>query len=407
MMDDSDGSGDDYVENDGDGGVSLEMDDITSPSSALSSSDHNEMIRVYGQTSIAKLDDTSDLWRLPASPIYMKKSRFKSYGITHPIAVHYHQSCRIIRNRWKSDPVSCIPSDLRRQTPYSLAMLSALRGLACSTPSNFALAQSLLLEKWRDRFHSLTIQGEHTNVYIVETLVQDPKPREEKIEENVFGLMLEDVRKARETLSQDTKDVRRDAKQAQKKISRAMVADRVSQRRRGEKEANQGRRRKRRDLDDDLQDMLKSEYASIHNVRHGVSAVPPNSPAITNQRMQPLPPVHAILSESANEATSSGLDEEATSSLSKAERSQLNQTKNLMNKMGIEWSTQSKKTRLKRLRAGGLSRDPNQPVTLPADRVNLNGMPSLYAITPGSSPSGIAQLGQRPLPDQEERMKKS
>lgn len=415
-----------YGENEG--GVLLDVSNIDSPPSNLSSFNNPEMMEVYHQTPVTNLEDTSDLWRLPVTPLHKKRSEVKQAGITHQIALTYHNSCRLIWNHWKCEPTVCIPDDLRRQTPYSLALLSQLRYLATNTKQNFALAQSLLIDSWRVRFHTLTIPDDRTSIHMVETRVSGMPGCEHQIHENVFGLTLHDVSEAHKTLrkyrregrqqnskaQQQTKKERQqtksdrqqmkkerqqakmEAKLAWRESTRSLIAERVIQRRRDQKAVQNAYLNT--DLDD-LQDVQMLSHDPDHNGSLGVSVAPPNNPVLAGNTFSLSSEGVRLRNDQNDGGAKTDENRRAVDQTLKNEQNQYNQMSNLINKMGMDGSEQSGRKRLKRLRAGGLSRFGHQPATLPSERVNLNNVPTLHDVASTTGALDLARLGQRPLPD--------
>ena len=413
-------SDDDAMELEIDGGVSLDLDDATLDYSNLSSSNHDKMVAMYHQTPISELQDTSDLWRLPVTPLYTNRSALRRTGINNNVALLYHNSCRLIWNHWRCEPTVCIPDDLRKQTPYSLAMLSQLRVLASHTKQNFAMAQSLLMEAWRARFHTLTLPGEHTSLHIVETVVTDFRPCEHTIQENGLGLMLGDVEQALGVLREYRHDGRQQAKnkpqqrqqgrgaQTQKKqarlerrreaklawqeSARSDVADKVTKRRREEKAAKNPLHNP-----EQLQDMKMS----TGDPTHLISIAPPNSPVLASSSTVPLSQRGVTLHDQTNGEPRTQRSDGAVGHFSTNgpnNENQYNHMSGLLNKMGMDRTTRSGRRRVKRLKAGGLSRLGQQPVTLPSERVNLNTLPTLHDMA-STSAFDLARMGQLALTD--------
>ena len=395
------------------GGVSLAIGDVNPGHWEASASNPQKISQMHHQMEITELDSENYIWHLPVAPVYQKRKALKNRGVHNAAALEYHNKCRLIKKHWSCSPEDCLPANLRCQTPYSFAMLAMLQRFACRTKQNFPLAQAILIERWRQRCHELNTDGEHTGILTVKTTVQKIKQGEQQIRENVFGLMLIDVEEALKT---NHHNVTTQSKEAPKKLTSRQkrakqqkalqeapwtsIAEGVVQRRRKE------RREERLGLTRKLQDMLASQHDAVSNEDQTVAAAPPNSPVQVREASLPFWQ-NGPTSEGPAAIVTPLQEEDDTYNLSKAENIQYNQARNLMNKMGIEWTTQSQRARLRRLKKGGLSRRSDQSITLPSERMDLNKMASLYTTAPMTSPSDLAQLGQVALPEQQERVTRS
>lgn len=418
---DRDDFDDDSMDTDEEGGVRI----ITSSGEA-SSSDTLQLEKIYHQAPVTELDSSSYMWRLPVNPGHYNPQKLK-HSQDHPIVKAYQRHCGIISKHWTCHPDDCIPLEVRKQTPYSLAMLSSLRRLASFTKQNFQLAQSLLLESWQERSSQReTLVNE--NVVLSETIVKRPRgmgrDSEFKIQENLFGLMLEDVdrvwrsikrgraqrRRANRASKPELKTPQCIARQQTKlalKLARnedlqSSIAERVTKRRRNGRAAKLAAAQMT-SFEDELVDVQIG--SSIHGQTgfQGAFAAPPNSPVSTYDRPNIFASEVALRevgSRHNEQAGTANQDDEALYKPSKLDRHQDNQMSRVLNNIDIDTQKDMKRRRFRRLQAGGQSRSGHQKIAMPSEKTKFNSLPSLHAMAPATSATELARIGQLPLPDQ-------
>ena len=232
-----------------DGGVALESNldsnNDASDERNTSSPTTDEMISMYHQRPLTAETELTNLWRLPVAPLRAKKQQVRKLNLDHPIAQTYYKSCRLIQNHWRCEVEVCLPEAVRDRTLYSSALLLQLRRLASHTKQDFEMAQSLLLQSWKLRLARQPAQTDGS-VNIVETEVTEMYGCESRIQENTFGLMLDDVHRALQANFQRPWAARRAGRRSKKQknqmkrentIARSdnpgsTIADRVVSRRR-------------------------------------------------------------------------------------------------------------------------------------------------------------------------------
>ncbi|KAK3723197.1 hypothetical protein LTR37_001920 [Vermiconidia calcicola] len=428
------------------GGVALsdndideEMDFLPSALGSNSSSDRMEAISMYHQTPFEQIQDTTNLWTLPVAPKPVKEIRGNG---AHFIALLYHRSCRLITRHWGCDPQECIPDRLRRQTSYSLAVLQRLRRLASHTKQSLVLAQSLMLETWCKRINRMSPIGDHTGFSMVETeLTHDNSARnkvnaflEPRVRENLFGLMLVDVEQALEhpsvgRLAQERKRTKAHQKrERQRKLKKlatqqaqpdaeaeakrqanmepkrewpdgspSYVAQRLVQRRRAEKTNKVEALERIESFNGPMNLAFRPKSAGFTNS----APVPPNKrPAVSSQPNEGSSALDSgsnrgrILVDEMDE-----IDHEVVYDPSiRATRHRDNELSRQMNLIGMNRDRLLREKRLNKLHTGGDSRRKHQSVAMPAERLDLNSVPSLHDIAVATSPSDLARMGQQRLP---------
>ncbi|KAK3710476.1 hypothetical protein LTR37_010319 [Vermiconidia calcicola] len=423
------------------GGVALSDDDddtdfLPPALGSDSSSIHMIPIAMYHQTPFEQLQDTTNLWTLPVARKSVKTTQKDG---AHRTAVIYHKSCHLIIRHWQCDPEECIPDSLRKQTPYSLALLLSLRRLASHTKKEFEIAQSLILETWRKRMDSMSQSRDHTGLSMVETDLTSTKFKanevynflEPKVQENIFGLMLVDVEWASKHPSvkclarerrQRTKPMKQERKW-ERKQERKLAMQQAQSKAKAERQASQQSRLERQegpashiaeavvqrrraektnkfevlDQADSFNGPLNLAFRPKSGGR--TAAAPYNSPATSDRAKID---VQAIQSASDPRQTNANATDENDHEVIydpslRATRHRDNELSRQMNMIGMNRDRVLREKRLKKLHTGGDSRRMHQSVVMPAERLDLSSVPSLHDIA-AMSPSDLARLGQQRLP---------
>ena len=396
-LDDSDDDG---------GGIALNPSDTSTLGDPLSTREE----RTYFQPPITSLDLTNHIWKLPETPVDIGPKQLKQNGFGHPIPYQYHRNCQMIAKHWSCQPINCVPGDLKIRTPYSLAMLTQMRRLANSTKQNYNYAVSLLMKAWVERVKHFEAPSEHIQESeFVETSISiKNKACERVIYENVYGLMICDVENTIEELEAQRR-AESGPKRMPKATRRAAVAGTkaaitgaeaavaavqaekakiVTQRRREDKKTRKFREEQKRTRPAAAYDLPDTESG-------GVSLAPPNSPVATNNQFGPL--LHHTMSIRSKPVPKYP-ETEAMPELSHSDKENYKHMAMLMDKMGMDSSEPSRKRRLHRLAAGGLSRlAASGP--LPSERLDLSNISPLPAPGSGIDAEELARLGQQALPD--------
>ena len=365
------------IEDDEDGGVALGQDDVQSlqllrpPDNGKARSSKN-----YHQRPFTTLDveGANDFWQLPVKPIHVKAADLKFYGITEKSAKLYHRCCFVITNFWQCDPGNCLPNGVQQRTLYSLAMLRQLRRLANVTKNDHSLALSLMLEAWQQRTAHLEGVAEPNGVYIVKTFVDADRAAENRIEENAYGLTVDDVAVAVRNISarQGTVNL---VHKSMREAQQADTATKVTDRRRAK---------------------ARAQAASLNNPDQNTNRFS----ALEHQFVLPIRtrPTSTTTADDDYAFVQAPPKEGTTSDLSGQDKENYKQMSKLMNNMGVSYSVASKRARHKRLAAGGLSRRAAGG-PLPSERIDFNNLSASDPTTPSMSRDELAQLGQQAFPD--------
>lgn len=397
-----------------DGGVALDTEDGPARPDSRISSNTPEMEALYHQHPITETENTLSLWQLPGAPFYVHFAQLgEKYGITHPIPFAYHKSCWLIRHHWQCEPAECIPAECRAQTPYSMAMLSNMRRLACHTKQDLTLAHSLLLQSWRERNGYFEASREHSYINLVETEVSQDFPNcERKIQQNGFGLMISDIAQAFRTLRFMRNQAR---KQARGEVSQYQQAERETKRQMRlakkqvkyeakllrnqtkivkQKQDVQGRAAKYAALQPErLEHTLLASFMNGDIGANGDAVVPPNSPVATTHEDGSLGQPdrsrdgNAVIGSERSHAANGNA--EHINYPSKHDRQDDRSMSFLLNKMMMDSEKGPNKNQLKRLQAGGFTRRRHPPVIMPSEKVDLTAMAPLH--TTGSSADATSQ----------------
>lgn len=161
-------------------------------------SSEEKMKRTYHQNK-ALLDQPNNtmLWQVPSPSRQLIQVHQQ-----HAIGRNFHKACDLIKKHWQVEPVDAVPEEMRSATPYSQALLNALRRMASNTKGDYNTAQEALLSVWRDRLNSpsgMSKDQSGTGFFQtqVEALAVNVHGCETHIIENVHGLTVEDVFAAR------------------------------------------------------------------------------------------------------------------------------------------------------------------------------------------------------------------
>lgn len=414
----------DAMEVESDGEVSSDsIRIITESTDATESADTAMVQKVYHQSAVSEHDNSTYIWKLPVAPLGHNPQRVHK-SKDHRIAKAYQRFCGLISKNWQTSPGECIPADLRARTPYSLAMLDALRRLSSYTKRDLELAQSMLHDAWDQRMlqQNRPLNG---GVLLTETFdtVRGAKRNipsfcEARIQENVFGLMIEDVFRALERNHQRNTEHRskqqaglktpKQIARQQKKLARQLaksealqlsVAQRMLKRRRKDRVAKSAANQAF-DFGDELVDIQFGD--SAHPNIKSAFAAPPNSPVATFDRSSAFAIDTALreIGSRHNEQTGAlNQDEEVLYKPSKRDRHEDAQISRVLDSIDMGGRKGLRRKRLRMLEAGGLSRKPNQSVSMPSEKLTLDTLSPLQAMAPATSEDELARMGQLPLPD--------
>ncbi|KAK4542763.1 hypothetical protein LTR36_006139 [Oleoguttula mirabilis] len=160
----------------------------------------------YFQDPSSFLDPGAQLWCLPVEPTQPGKEHAMHNVIDSMPGHIFAKSCKLIQEHWGCEPQEALPELLREVTPYSLALLLQLRMLASYAKKDRLNAHDVLINQWQSRMNSLARAGQTfggrtlqtTQVMDVDGLanLQHMIHCELDIQENIFGLTLQDVAQA-------------------------------------------------------------------------------------------------------------------------------------------------------------------------------------------------------------------
>lgn len=97
---------------------------------------HSQMSPVLQTPAMLDRDRAGELWRIPLKPIILKTRTMvrERHNVSEPSTLDYHVYCSKIVRAWHVvDPKAWLPEHIRKDTPYSLALLSQLARLASRT----------------------------------------------------------------------------------------------------------------------------------------------------------------------------------------------------------------------------------------------------------------------------------
>ncbi|TKA33150.1 hypothetical protein B0A50_00703 [Salinomyces thailandicus] len=168
----------------------------------------------------------AQLWQLPEDRSEEARRLIAELGDTAQAHI-YSKSCRLILKNWGCDPRDALPESLKASTPYSLILLLQLRMLSSYSKKDRQGAHAVLEEQHRARLNAL---GYSTEVHAVEPVtahghngsnVRGLVFCELSIQENTYGITLEDVAKAVSRVKQLSKEAKaKDPKEIAKKLLR-------------------------------------------------------------------------------------------------------------------------------------------------------------------------------------------
>jgi hypothetical protein len=191
-------SDDETMDPDKSGGISIDMSHFSLPkplqpgSNITDENGESEMREWYLQHPIEFLNETGDLWQQPR-PNSRNRKAARGNNVHFKVPALYNQCCRLISKHWQCDFERYIPEELRKQTPYSLALLTQLRKLASKTKRNHTLAHATLLKVWHDRISEFQNPNPEWPYQFVETHSRIDQECESSIQEHIYGLMIADV----------------------------------------------------------------------------------------------------------------------------------------------------------------------------------------------------------------------
>ncbi|KAK4551859.1 hypothetical protein LTR86_010855 [Recurvomyces mirabilis] len=113
----------------------------------------------------------------------------------------YRYVCDFIERNWHCSAAHALPQIFRKSTPYSLALLLQLRMLASSTEGDLLVAHTMLHDQWARRLRLAGLEPRNGAIVLQSTIVSGHAVRnrgksdycEQIIQENVYGVTLEDV----------------------------------------------------------------------------------------------------------------------------------------------------------------------------------------------------------------------
>lgn len=146
----------------------------------------------------------TQLWRIPE--VRRPGSEHTRNDGKDSMPAHiFEKSCKLIQQHWGCKPAIAVPDMLLESTPYSLALLLQLRMLASYSKKDRMNAHAILTNEWESRMKLLELGGQHFEFGM--RVLQTTMPAhvdgmanplhtphcESQIQENVFGLTLQDV----------------------------------------------------------------------------------------------------------------------------------------------------------------------------------------------------------------------
>ncbi|KAK5131791.1 hypothetical protein LTR08_000546 [Meristemomyces frigidus] len=120
----------------------------------------------------------------------------------------FHKWCSLIKKNWDCKAAKALPGVLQGPTSYSLALLLQLRMLSSFAKNDCKNVQAIIVDHWKSRMQSLQLSPDPAGRRFQSTVVlevpglanpQHLQQCEQHIQENVYGLTLEDVAKALQT----------------------------------------------------------------------------------------------------------------------------------------------------------------------------------------------------------------
>ncbi|KAK5121081.1 hypothetical protein LTR85_005565 [Meristemomyces frigidus] len=165
----------------------------------------------YFQDPSVLLVHGAQLWRLPVEPTLLANAHDMQNVIDSMTGHIFDKSCKLIQQNWECEPLEALPNMLHESTPYSLALLLQLRMLASYSKKDRVDAQAILVNQWQNRMNLLALAGQdfggqeygrrtlQTTAVMHVNGIANPQHMqycEQIIQENIFGLTLDDVAKA-------------------------------------------------------------------------------------------------------------------------------------------------------------------------------------------------------------------
>lgn len=395
--------------------------DVSQPGQQSNAAD---IERIYHQdpTPLGQRTDTTNLWQFPNPD----QQHAKIHEM-HPTGKLFYKTCDLIRHHWGVEPRDVVPEEMRAQTPYSLALLLALRRFASHSSKNFKVAQDALLTAWRQRVDTPSgLPFDQNGMQVYHTRVEDclvgPQGCETIIEENSYGLTMEDVFTARgggkmvskassKAASQPRGKLRggsRDTQQAAAEARRLKREER--HRKRALREAGvekrqedvlpfpasskikKNRERKHKDKMRDkvvgekgfkLLQFLQGEDENVVTLNgandvppdppSGANVAPPNSPELNGTQALNIPD-SAVRDTKYNFRDRGGNDPAYATHANKHDRHNDQMLSQMFNRVDVD-STRSISARKERRLMAGVGK---RQGSLPVDRVRLAEIPTLY-----------------------------
>ena len=118
------------------------------------SEDTTTYTRVLQDPEMLLSDHSGQLWRLPIEPIHAQKysELTTTHGLTNPKILQYHHGCWSIAKAWQTtDSKAWLPENLRKDSPYSFALLHNLTLFARRTAGRRKHAHEILTQVWLER----------------------------------------------------------------------------------------------------------------------------------------------------------------------------------------------------------------------------------------------------------------
>lgn len=373
-------SGDDVVFEDGGVLVDKEEDMImTSDEIPTEPSNAEE----YLQWPVISLN-SPQLWSPPSGRLlnYKKIKRDQ----TNATAYLYGECYSLINNYWKCDFKEWIPEHLRAGTPYSLAMLYALRRLASNTKGSYETAQTAISRSWQER--TLPVSALGVNHRFVERVPFYEDARYESVvQENLCGLTIMDVVNAEKGLkSGKFKDL-----PTAPQMKREYKGSRGNK---GKRRAEQATERK------SSKEKKKARTQANRRAAAAKSAVSIDQDSDTQDTKPEAFSQQFTLSKYDPNHQPKQKQDRPTANLSKKDKKRNNYMSRITSSMAVdrgEGVCKLSQAGLQRLQAGGRSRNKANTL-LPSERTHLGNLPPLPALSALSSEQ-LTQLSKMSLDD--------
>lgn len=155
----------------------------------------DQQMRMLYHQSDMPLDqrNVESLWEFPDPA-----GQGKVVGKKHPIARLFEKTTNLIGNHWEISPRNVVPEEVRAQTPYSLALLLALRRVTSHSKQSPKVGHEALIRAWNHRVNGLAGAEYDGSLQVFKTrvadvLYQNPRECEDVIQETNYGITLADA----------------------------------------------------------------------------------------------------------------------------------------------------------------------------------------------------------------------